>query len=889
MSYITIAYSPPPAFGSPYGAATEKTLATWGITACTRDSQNLSHDSVGLNVSTSAIGPDVFTYGGQITIYLGRIGSAFGKDGQPTVFSGGVPWYRGWRRRNLRVASGRMQAMQYKFAGVFENILEFHVFQKFVMQWNGIQGSGAGLVMQPASQIWLGQSIATLTQQNGQQTTNMTIAQQVAEIVQYTIAQTICEYSGGPGGKTMPITIPLNQGTNADVVIANFITSNQGSQLFALDNMFATDQNFNVVGTAGKLSPLNGNNIDGGWAGLCPMDSANDLTCAEALKKTLKFMPGVSMWFDFSPTIGAPSTSPIPVLHIATKDYLTTIGNTATLPWGNSNTSEPYGHRTSKIDRRDDLIPPCVDYKYKVTTTSNGQEFIAFYDDVACAAGQTGSTGTPAQPGSPTVQLSGGSLIYAATNPTGYNAAVTSLLPQTQRLGAEVATFDFNGGSSTSTTLNTLPIPYDIFPDTPIEASSLWRTVLCTALNDPSITDLQGASIPNVLLTLTDGVTVANGAYRYFIVGGPIASGWVDIGNPTLPQGIQMTLSATVSYTENTTLSDGSITPSNKPNERKSVSIYAFTAPSGTFGTVTSVAEPIPFGLAAYVYNIESIPQYDGSHGIVESDPETGLPTITDACPLGTNLNIMIPPSAVGYSASESAGIVAEYASMNAQVQTVSYDMMAGRTDITFGVPTHLGGKELIERLRINRGPRWLYEIGPSLINNGGNNGSVSGTTQLKDSQAAVKTSNLLWMPAGTTGDGSQVAPGYITGAPGATTDTRTAGQPSYGGVPPPSQNAPVQFLATGASGNLISFSYNSGAGVLIVQQGSGTGTQSVRISVADLFGATAFTGLLRLREYACCYDFGDGNGPVAAFVVLLGSVPYKISLGVPLAGPWTV
>lgn len=932
MSYITLTYSPPPAFGFPYAAGTEKTLYDWGITSCSRDVQNMAQDNLGFNISYPATSGPIFAYLGRITLQLGRIGGSF-VNGTPTTFTGGVPWSVHYILQEFRNASGRMQRYQYKAASVWETFMERHVFQKFGMQWNGLQGAASGLVMAPRSQIWLGQSIATLTEPNGQQTTEMTVAQQVAEIVNFTIAQTIAEYSGGPLGNPMPITIPLNAGTNCDVVIANYIKANAPSALFALDTMFATDANFNVVGTAGQVTPLNGNSDPlEGWLGLCPMDAANDLTCAEALRKTLKVLPSVTMWFDFSPTIGAAATSSVPVLHIATRDTLPPV----TLPWGNSSPTQPYGHRTSKIDMRNDLVPSCVDYKYKVTTTVNGVQNVTIYDDIGCAVGYTSSTGTLADPGQPIAFLNGVS--------TPYFTAVNTLLPQTERFRAEVATFDFNGGSSTSTTLTCLAIPFgDVQPSAPVPLNSLWRTVLVTSFNDPSITNLTGSAVPNVQLTLTDGVTLADSAYKWFIVGGPIASGWRDTANPGLPQGVQMKLAATFSYTESVTLASGTSQqvqqPVSNPSVRKSVDIYAFTAQSGTLGTITSFGEPVPFGLAKYVYNIESVTQFDGSHGIVEVDPDTKLPTITDACPVGKSLNLAIPTSDPNYATALAAGTVALYASMNAQVQTCSYDLMTGHTDITFGVAKHLGGSEMIERLRINRGPRWLYEIGPTLNNSLTSGASVSGTTQLKDTQRAVSSSNYSWMPQGLS-DGTGVTPttGGNQVVPGITCDTRTTGQPDYGlGV----LNTPTIHIQGGTGGTLSNWinmnvataqavihhnpttvdpgptigptaggigfvayaglSTNSTPGWsmlnsrgLVIYAPAVTGTSpiplaQVQLLESDLAGlAGYFAGIIRFREYACCYDFGDGNGPVAAFVILPGSIPYKTSLGTPLAGPWT-
>ena len=103
----------------------------------------------------------------------------------------------------------------------------------------------------------------------------------------------------------------------------------------------------------------------------------------------------------------------------------------------------------------------------------------------------------------------------------------------------------------------------------------------------------------------------------------------------------------------------------------------------------------MPYGLPGYIYAIESIPQYQGSFSVVEQE-------ISDVCPIGHVLNL--------------SGGLAEWAGMNACIQQVNYDD-TGKTELIFGPAQHLGNADLVERLRVNRGPRWLYLIGGDQMN----------------------------------------------------------------------------------------------------------------------------------------------------------------------------
>jgi hypothetical protein len=303
------------------------------------------------------------------------------------------------------------------------------------------------------------------------------------------------------------------------------------------------------------------------------------------------------------------------------------------------------------------------------------------------------------------------------------------LLPYRQYFAALSATFDFSGGGSNSVLLNTLPMPFN----TSNASLAVWKQILVSSLSDYTITNVGFAIDPvagtplNAVLTYPNGTLVLS-PYNYCMLGGPAPSWIVDPKNPNLAQGVQLTLAQTFTYWENATgiNPDGSVKqigPVAIKTERKTVSVYAFSIPGGVFSQ-EALGEQIPFGLAEFIYNIERVPQYQGSFTVQEVD-------VTDVCPMGMNLNI--------------SGWLPEYASMNAQVQQIHYDLLAGTTELTFGPAKHLGPDDYIQRIRLNRGPRWLYEIGQSSVAN--QNPGTSGATQLKDTQNAATQNPFLWQP----------------------------------------------------------------------------------------------------------------------------------------------
>jgi hypothetical protein len=326
----------------------------------------------------------------------------------------------------------------------------------------------------------------------------------------------------------------------------------------------------------------------------------------------------------------------------------------------------------------------------------------------------------------------------------------------------------------------------------------------------PELKDLTGpAFVPNCVVTVTDdaGNPIDTSTFQYLLTGGQVAP-WMLNGNTiggTPVQCQQCTVTAAFQATENSNSFPVSGSPTAVPMAHvqahsKHARVTLLTIPGNTYvNQVQTLGEIVPFGLAGYIYNIAQIPQYEGSYIIQETE-------ITDQVPLGNNLNL--------------TGSLAEWTTMAACLQQISYDLTAGRTTLTFGPASHLGAKDFVERLRVNRGPRWFNLNGNNVTNNPGSNGG----TQLGNNVAqrgpspGPRAADRQIYPISIT-DLAANASAYSYGFPGVTIDTTTSDQPNYGNIAGlTAPNAPIIMLSGGSGGALAS-------------------TGLVRITGADLAG----------------------------------------------------
>ncbi len=610
-----------------YGS-TEKSLADWGVISAPgagprREVNNTAQDTFAFNLSAAADAADPFPFGAKIIVRIGRVPSGLlPANGLPpagqTSFTGGAIFFVGWRVAQLRSASAALESFHFQFAGPWEFFLERLVFQKLFLTWNGSQQ-----IADYRSQVVLGQSLTTLTGPTDTipgsiATTLLSISQQIREIAAYAIHQTTTEY-GSPQFQfdalalNLDGTFTLNASPGTHCKIPDYVPG-------GASNGLASGQ---------TTVPLR-----------APLDAVQDITCAEALRRMLRWIGGIGspvVWFDY--------TLDPPALKISTRDQLPAV----TLP--------AFGAAESfAITRRDDLISAAIDLIFRVTVVNDGVSAVQVYHDLACAAGATDES-------------------------TGLTDS--ALLPNRLKFGAQVVTLDFEGPKTSqqqTATLNCIPLVLTGATD----SYACWKLIFPELQN---VTNLSGG-----FDSVTDpetGADVDFSSYGYILRDPGLAS-WMRDG-ATAGLAKRVLVKANFAYTEHTT---------EKVARRDFTAHLTLTnLPSGDYTSPAQATsgEEIPWGLASYIWNIEKIPQYQGTFTLQEAE-------ITDPCPIGHTLNL-------------SGSANTEWASMNACVQQITYDLDTAATTYTFGPAPHLGARDLAARLRVNRTPRLLYLVGANLLN----------------------------------------------------------------------------------------------------------------------------------------------------------------------------
>jgi hypothetical protein len=777
MTYTTLQYN-----------GVEKSLADWGVSACQREVSNQAHDHVACEIQLPADAADPIPYGGQIILRLGRVPLSVTPtlpNGLPrsglTSWTGGATFFVGWRVENFRTGSPALENMNLKFAGPWEYFFERLVFQKLWFTWNG-----AANVADWRSQVVLGQSVNALVGPNdtvpGTNATNlMSIRQQVVEIINYCLNQTTADY-GSPqfqsdaldadenGNYLLNPTYPgaaLTAYAGAKILIPDFLAGYQVS-----------DQSSASQAQSGT-TPANMNTVL-----RAPLDSVNDLTCAEALRRQLKWigpMGDAVVWFDYTQTP--------PALNISTRDQLPSIS----IPFIGQNAG-------MKIKRRDDLIPTAVALKFRVSGTWNNAAYVQVINDLAGAIGgvvyegigQTGALYTVAS-------FAGGSPAYLGGSAN--SATMQALEALGRDFGNVTTTINFEGNSNTLARclIGTMPVNIDD-PSSDSSALPFWQKLFPefkSLASPPSLFPGSSVSVtvdnPNNQNTTQpdDGTTVNLSTYQYLLTDGQVAP-WMLAGNTSSGSGVQVVQAViNVKFASLPTTIVGSNTASlsKKDYVEKTARVTLVSIPGGLYQVQSSfvAGEIVPYGLAGYIYAIAQIPQYEGSFTIQEQE-------VTDQCPIGHNFNL--------------SGGRAEWAAMNALVHSISYDLMTGKTTLSFGPAGHLGAKDLVERLRTNRYPiRPYYGNGGNLTNTANSeSGAQLGNSVAQRGPSPGVENDVFHVFPVSTADSVNYSAGYLTagtgtGSPGVTIDNRSSGQPGYGGVGAP--NTPGVFCATGSAGTL--------------------------------------------------------------------------------------
>jgi hypothetical protein len=242
--------------------------------------------------------------------------------------------------------------------------------------------------------------------------------------------------------------------------------------------------------------------------------------------------------------------------------------------------------------------------------------------------------------------------------------------------GCLVATFDLQGARIKHAISDITTAPINASNTTSDTRLSWWRRH-CPELNDSRVVDLD-ISVANVKYYDADNNLITWSSYPNTneLISGEITP-WMEADGITWER---ITIRATATFK----VRDASSNTSYEAEKVLVVEIIATSAVTDTYVTIESVesAEPVPVGLAQFLYTIHSILHYEGECTFVQRE-------ISGSWRPGKRLNI--------------TGAQSEWQTMRAAIQQATEDLTSGVTHITFGPPTHLGPSDIVEWLRAFR------------------------------------------------------------------------------------------------------------------------------------------------------------------------------------------
>jgi hypothetical protein len=362
-----------------------------------------------------------------------------------------------------------------------------------------------------------------------------------------------------------------------------------------------------------------------------PMSEIIDRTCATVIIDVLKYAPDAVGWFDYS-------TSP-PTFHCRQRPALTpvTVSIPPAVPQDGVKVS-----LIAPIQARPDLQVPSVEINYEITNEVDGQTLYGFSRD----AWPPGATGLEDGCLSSVVNLQG----FSATHVRGYlNAATVDM--QSLDWWAKFFPWIRNDNRVFSVSIAT--------PATRAASDGL------TSLNLPRYL-LQDSGAPAPWMINPDGSDVV----------------WdEDVFTIELDYSLYVEPPGATNAEE--------VTVRKYRRHRLTVPLMTVNAPAGEtdYEALESFenGDPIPVGLAKFLYDSLSPLQYDALIELTEEEC-SGLVR------LGNTVNV--------------AGSRAEWAAMNAVVQSVTLNIDKGITSITAGPPKQLSLDDVMELLRANRARR---------------------------------------------------------------------------------------------------------------------------------------------------------------------------------------
>jgi hypothetical protein len=357
-----------------------------------------------------------------------------------------------------------------------------------------------------------------------------------------------------------------------------------------------------------------------------PIDEVRDITCGEVIRKMLRWHPRAVTWWDYS-------TSPYPTFHCRSEEELPAVA--LSLP-PDATGPQPSSHEVNALY---EAVRPSVCVNYERTNTINDESFVRLIQDIAPGATDSAPAATGDEIGcwTVTVDLQGTKTTVAEAE------IVCEQVPDTAR-----------------------PAPLPPFSDAEKLA---WLVAHVPELQDPNITGLTLLSFARRL---------GGSGFTNELTSGALAD-WMHF------QSEDDVIFARVTYSYRAL--DGTTIMVTAPGGKTVQARFKATnASTGTYRsrTVDDNGDPIPVGVAAYLYDQVKTLRYGGSFELTAAEL-----SVPPSVSLGNTVNLL--------------GARPEWATMKGLVQQLTEELDTGRTTITFGPPGHLGPADLIELTRINR------------------------------------------------------------------------------------------------------------------------------------------------------------------------------------------
>ena len=705
----------------------EKSFVDWGFAASSvkGNKVNQSESSftatiTGVSIATEATTP-TFPFEAIVVVRANRTISA-------GVYSGGTIKFQGKRVGQPLKASGRGQGVTYKFENAWYDLKNTHYQQTFV--------GGSGATVYIGAETVLNTSTATSSGM-----IYCSLGDQIQAILQWLLEQYDAQGMARPFqyvGRDLNTTTIAPQHTAILASGAIDLNGTGGYSGYTYHVNSATTINadlFNIYHPSYITKPL---------------------MCSDALQKCLELFPRATIWFDHT-------TTP-PTVHVSLPSDRTA----KTLPL-----LDGVSHKDLSINRRDDLTARAVNILYRITNTVDGQQVVDYQPDKWGAHGSNSASdpGTGLRVVNELIELQGSASTTAKAHLDVQPVLANSLTGGTTQALKRAWWASKRGGEQTKLedtrcrfqdkagALTTIPEAAFIDAATGVNLTSddMVAFGLCDSSGNLVVNRLvRGTCCP--WMKRTDGQLIVSKKVR---ITAKMTFAIYDIFNT----GSHTTNDGNIVDADDTATTGEKHTMHNSEDCHANIEITNGT--SGDYSTTESVTGGENYiigngGIAQYLYNHMNCLQYDGDAVHVKANfADTGAADYVD---LGNSLNL--------------SNGAAEWATMNAQIQSIEEDYFHHTTTITIGVAKHLNSGQLSSLLNMWRNRRPWYN--PALrsssaagngglvdlpVTAGGSANTVNGTVNNGQSANLDYTTSPSGETAGVIGGKLNHAPELITAA----------------------------------------------------------------------------------------------------------------------------